>query len=66
MTDLIKTAKEKNIKAVFTQPQFNNKAAMVIANEIDADIYVLDPLAKNYIQNMHDISNKIMQGLSGE
>jgi len=66
MVKLIKLAKEKNIKAVFVQPQFNSRAAEVIAREIDATILVLDPLAFNYIENIIDITDKIVQGLSYE
>ena len=64
MTKLIDFAKQNNIRAVFTQPQFNNKAAEVIAAEIDAALFELDPLAENYIVNMQEITNKIVQGLS--
>jgi zinc transport system substrate-binding protein len=66
MVKLIKIAKKKNIKAVFVQPQFNQKAANVIAKEIDAKIFELDPLAFNYIENMNDVISKIVEGLSYE
>ena len=66
MVKMIKFAKEKNIKAVFVQPQFNNRAAEIIAKEIDANILELDPLAFNYIENMNDVTDKIVQGLSYE
>ncbi len=66
MVKLIKLAKEKNIKAIFVQRQFNDKAAKIIAKEIDAMIYELDPLAFNYIENMNDVTNKIAQGLANE
>jgi zinc transport system substrate-binding protein len=64
MVKLIKLAKEKNIKAVFVQSQFNNKAAKIIAKEIDAIVFELDPLAFNYIENMNNVTDKIVQGLS--
>jgi len=66
MVKLIKFAKENNIKAVFVQPQFNSRAAEVIAREIDAYILELDPLSFNYIDNINDITDKIVQGLSYE
>jgi zinc transport system substrate-binding protein len=66
MVKLIRLAKEKNIKAVFVQSQFNTKAAKVIAKEIDAIVFELDPLAFNYIENMNDITDKIVKGLSHE
>ena len=66
LVKLIRSAKEKNIKAVFVQKQFNDKAAKTIANELDAEIYELDPLAYNYLENMNDVTSKIIQGLSNE
>jgi zinc transport system substrate-binding protein len=66
MVKLIKLAKEKNIKAVFVQSQFNSKAAKTIAKEIGAITLVLDPLAFNYIENMNDVTDKIVEGLSHE
>ena len=64
LVKLIESAKEKNIKAVFVQQQFSDKAAKIIARELNADIYELDPLAFNYIENMNDVTSKIIQGLS--
>jgi zinc transport system substrate-binding protein len=66
MVKLIRLAREKNIKAVFVQSQFNTKAAKVIAKEIGAIIFEIDPLAFNYIENMNDVTNKIVEGLSYE
>ena len=66
MVKLIKLAKDRNIKAVFVQPQFNDKAAMTIANEINAKIYVLDPLAYDYLENMDNVVNEIVRGLANE
>lgn len=66
MVKLIKIAKDKNIKAIFSQPQFNDKAARIIANEIDAKIFQLDPLAFNYIENLNQVTDNIVKGLSHE
>ncbi len=64
MVKLIRSAKEKNIKAIFVQSQFNAKAAKIIAKEIDATVFELDPLAFNYIENMNIVADKIVKGLS--
>ncbi len=66
LVKLIKLAKEKNIKAVFVQRQFNDKAAITIADELGAKVYDLDPLAYNYLENMNDVTNKIVRGLSSD
>ena len=66
LAQLIEFARQRNIKAVFTQPQFNDRAAAVIAAEVGATVYELDPLATGYIENMRAVTGKIVQGLTGE
>lgn len=61
---LIETAKEKNIKVIFVQPQFSTKSAEVISKEIRGNVVHVDPLAKNYITNLRQVSNTIAQGLT--
>ena len=66
LAELIEFARQRNIKAVFTQPQFNDRAARVIAAELGATVYELDPLAGGYIENMRAVTDKIALGLGGE
>ena len=66
LAQLIEFARQRNIKAVFTQPQFNDRAAGVIAAEVGATVYELDPLATGYIENMRAVTGKIARGLAGE
>ena len=66
LAELIEFARQRNIRAVFTQPQFNDRAARVIAAEIGATVYELDPLAGGYIENMRAVTDKIARGLGGE
>ena len=66
LAQLIAFARQRNIRAVFTQPQFNDRAARVIAAEIGATVYELDPLADGYIENMRAVTDKIARGLGGE
>jgi zinc transport system substrate-binding protein len=66
MVKLIELAKDRDIKAVFVQPQFNDKAAKTIANELKANIFVLDPLAYDYLENMDSVVNEIVKGLADE
>ena len=64
ISELIEFAKSKRIKAVFSQPQFNNRAAEIIASEIGATVILLDPLAYHYINNMRKVTAAIVAGLS--
>lgn len=57
MNNLLKLAKELQIKHIFIQPQYSNKAAQLIAKEIGASIVMLDPYSKNYYESMLSIAH---------
>ena len=42
--EIINTVKEKNITALFTEPQYSSKVAETIATETGATVYELDPI----------------------
>ncbi len=48
LVELINEAKEHKIKIVFVSPQFSQKSAKVIANNIKADVVIIDPLVENW------------------
>lgn len=52
LTKIIQEAKKNNIKIMIVSPQSNKQSAQTIANEIGAEIVIIDPLAENYIENM--------------
>jgi zinc transport system substrate-binding protein len=60
---LIEKAKEYNVKVVFASPQFDARSAEAIANEIDGRVVFIDPLARDYINNMHLVLGELVQGL---
>ncbi|WP_075883875.1 metal ABC transporter solute-binding protein, Zn/Mn family [Candidatus Protochlamydia sp. W-9] len=57
MTKLLIWAKEHNIRTIFVQPQYNNKAAQLVAGEIGAKIRLLDPYSKLYFKSMLEIAH---------
>ena len=59
LVELIKDAKEHNIKIVFVAPQFSQKSAKLIANNIEGSVLVIDPLAKNWKENLIKTAEKI-------
>ena len=63
---LIDFAKANNIKAVFGQPQFSNKAANILAREIDGNVYMLDPLSYDYMNNIKEATEIISKALANE
>ncbi|MBN1133433.1 MAG: zinc ABC transporter substrate-binding protein [Methanosarcinaceae archaeon] len=64
MESIIEIAKEKNIHFIFVQPQFSTKSAEVIAKDIGCTVIFLDPLAKDYITNMLEVTENITQSLA--
>lgn len=58
LTRVISLAKNEGIKHIFVSPQFSSRSAEVVANEIDANIVRVDPLARDYIKNLRKVADK--------
>jgi zinc transport system substrate-binding protein len=56
---LIEDAKSNKINAVFIQPQFSASLARTFADEIGAEVVVLDPLARDYLENLVGMARAI-------
>ncbi|TET89003.1 MAG: zinc ABC transporter substrate-binding protein [Sulfurovum sp.] len=56
---LIKEAKEEQISAIFTQPEFSDSIAKVMANELHIKVIKVSPLAPNWSENLINIANAI-------
>lgn len=63
LTQLIKKAKQHKIKIVFTSPQFNKRSAEVIAEEIGGRVEFIDPLAKDYIEHLHKVTDLFIESI---
>ena len=55
LAKIIDMAKKENIKTIFVQKQFSSKSAEAIAKQINGVVVPLDPLDKNYIENLKRI-----------
>ncbi len=53
---LIDRAEEEEVGVIFVSPQFDKDAAQTIADEIDGRVEELDPLAKDYLENIEEIA----------
>lgn len=60
---LIQQAKTNNIKVVFVSPQFDVDSAKAIAEAIDGRVAFINPLARDYINNMHIVLGNLVQGM---
>ncbi|MBD3263764.1 MAG: zinc ABC transporter substrate-binding protein [Candidatus Omnitrophica bacterium] len=57
LISLITYAKKNGIDKIFVSPQFNRKSAEVIAGEVNARVVSIDPLAKDYIENLAEMAD---------
>ena len=62
--EVVDLAKKNNIITIFVEPEYNPKAAGVIAREMNASIISLDPLAENYLENMARAGREIAKSLA--
>lgn len=58
---LIEQAKNDNVRVIFIQPQFSDKAARTLAKSIGGSVVALDPLAEDYLANMRAIAAVLAQ-----
>jgi len=52
LTELIKRARQANVKKIFIQPQYSNKGANLIAKLLEAEVVTLDPYSEDYFGEM--------------
>lgn len=58
---IIEMVKQKNIRSIFTAPQFSKRYAEMIAKETGARLVEADPLSKDYIQNLREFANHLKE-----
>lgn len=59
LQEIIKKARKENVKAIFTQTEFSDKSAKVIASELQIKVIKETPLAKNWSLNLIKMANSI-------
>jgi len=59
LINLLKEAKEEKVKAIFTQPEFSDTVAKIIAKELQIPVVKVSPLAPNWSENLINIANAI-------
>ena len=57
--ELEKEAKEEKVKAIFTQPEFSDTTAKIIAKELQIPVVKVSPLAANWSENLINIAKVI-------
>jgi zinc transport system substrate-binding protein len=56
LTELLKLARSLNIKSVYAQEQYQTKGAYLLAQELDAKVYIVDPYSSDYINNLRKMA----------
>lgn len=59
LNTILNEARKNQIKVIFIQPQYSSKGAKLIANEIGAQLVVLDPYSEDYFVTMREIARRI-------
>ena len=60
---IVKQAKADRVGAVFSQGQFDRRPAEIVANAIGAKLLTIDPLAKDVLANLDDLSKKLAKAM---
>lgn len=61
--NVISAIRKNRIKVIFVQKQFSDTDAGMVAREAGARLVQVNPLAKNYIDNMKKVSNLFVEAL---
>ncbi|SFV62858.1 Zinc ABC transporter, periplasmic-binding protein ZnuA [hydrothermal vent metagenome] len=56
---LMKQAKKENVHAIFTQPEFSDKSAQIIAKNLNIKVIKASPLAPNWSENLKNLAKTI-------
>lgn len=61
---LIARAKSEGTQVIFAQPQFSQRSAELVASEIGARVVVIDPLARDWLENLLRVARALRETLS--
>lgn len=63
MSRLISKAEQEQIRVVFAQPQFSTQSAETIANQINGEVILINPLAEDWSDNLRRVASTFQQVL---
>ncbi|MEA1916341.1 MAG: zinc ABC transporter substrate-binding protein [Campylobacterota bacterium] len=59
LIEIINEAKEEKVRVIFTQPEFSDKSAKIIAKELDIGVVKISPLNPNWSANLINMAKNI-------
>lgn len=62
LTKMLNLMRQLNIKTIFIQLQYNNKAAKLVADTLGAKLVILDPYSEHYFNTMREIAHAFANG----
>ena len=66
VAQLIESAGTKTVRAIFVQPQFSSAAARTMADRMGIEVYTVDPLSEDYVTNLRELANTIIEVHAGQ
>lgn len=60
---LVDIARKENVKVIFIQPTFSAANAEALAQEINGEVVVADPLARDWLANLESVANAFAAAL---
>ena len=63
MATVVEQLSDQHVPALFVQPQFSRSTAERVARALDCQLVVLDPLARDYLNNLESMASRIAEGL---
>lgn len=60
LNNVLALARESDVQAIISLPQFSQKSAKVVSNTLHLPIYKFDPYMENYMENMKYLANLVV------
>lgn len=61
LISVVKLAKKTGVKVIFTQPEFSQNSANLIAKELNIKVIKVSPLTKDVIKNINNFANVLIE-----
>lgn len=62
LTEILDEAKEEKVHAIFAEPEFSDKSAKLIAQELSIPVIRISPLAADWSENLIQFAQTLAQG----
>ena len=64
LKELIDSARQNGVRTIFVQREYDTKNAKAIAEEIGAELKIIDPLSEDWLKSTTDIINDLYKSLA--